>query len=409
MEAAHVRAEGLAPAIPPRALRALEGDLDLELDITPPDPPVITSPSNGALLALSNVTVSGTAEPSSTVTVTYSSGGSASGVVDGAGSFAIGRTLVNGTHIVRATARDAAGNISGESASVTFTTDTIPPARPQITAPANGASTNGSLVTISGSAEPASTIQVFEGAQVASATTGGNGFWSTSATFPSGTHSIVARAKDAAANTSTSSLTTTFTIDLTAPGAPIITSPAEGAVINAAQSVIVGYSEPASQILIYRGLTVVATTTAGFDGAWSQRLTVESGAISVRAQARDNAGNASPLSAERTFVVDATPPSVRFTTADGSIITQLDTQRIRGTADDDHAVKSITLDFYDVAGRGVASSQTICTGCPGADVTWEAASTPLLGRYVIRAYANDSVGNKSLQASISVIFVRVTP
>jgi large repetitive protein len=377
-------------------------------DTTPPDPPVITTPTNGALLAQTNVTVGGTAEPFSTVTVTYSSGGSASGTADGAGAFAIGRSVVNGTHVVKATARDAAGNVSGESAPISFTTDTIPPARPQITAPTNGGHVNTTTVTISGSAEPASTVQVFEGAQIAVTTTGGNGAWTTSASFAPGAHSIVARATDAAGNTSMTSLTTTFTVDITAPPVPVITSPAEGAVINPAQAVIEGVAEPAAQILLYRGLTVVAVTTAAYDGSWSQRLAVESGQIGVRAQARDNAGNASSLSAERTFIVDATPPSVRFSTADGSIITQLDTARIRGTAEDNHAVKSITLDFYDVAGRG-SSSQTICTGCPGASVTWEAASTPLVGRYVIRAYATDVVGNRSPEATITVIFVRATP
>lgn len=404
MEATSVRAAVLGPAAPPDATT---DPLPLS-DTIPPEPPVITSPTDGALLALTNVTIVGTAEAAATVTVTYSSGGTASGTADGSGAFAIGKTLVNGVHVVRATARDAAGNVSGESASVTFTTDTVPPARPQITLPANNASTNLSLVAIKGTAEPSSTIAVFEGAQIATAVTAGNSQWSTSATFSPGNHSILARATDAAGNTSTMSLATSFNVDTVAPGVPVISSPAEGAVINASQAVIIGSAEPAAQILLYRGLTVVATTTASHDGSWSQRLTVESGEIGVRVQARDNAGNASALSPERTFTVDATPPAVRFSTANGTIITQLDTTRIRGTADDDHAVKSVTLDFYDAAGRG-SSSQTICTGCPGADVTWEAASTPLVGRYVVRAYATDAVGNRSPEATITVIFVRATP
>lgn len=405
MNVTRALAAGFAPVAAARTL----ADENEAFDTTPPDPPVIGAPANGALLATANVTVSGAAEAGSTVTVTYSSGGSASGTADGGGAFAIGRTLVDGTHIVRATARDAAGNVSGESAAVTFTTDTRPPTRPQITLPANGSFTNVTSVTIRGTAEPGSTVQVFEGAQIASATTAGNGVWTTSATFSAGPHAISARARDAAGNTSTVSLTTSFTVDLVAPPPPTIISPEQNAVISASQAIITGTAEPGAQILLYRGLTVVATTTAGFDGAWSQRVTVESGVIGVRAQARDNAGNASSLSDERLFTVDATPPSVRFTTADGSIITQLDTERIRGTATDDNAVRSVTLDFYDVAGRGVASSQTICTGCPGTPVTWEASSTPLVGRYVVRAYATDGVGNRSPEASITVIFVRVTP
>lgn len=383
--------------------------MDQGLEPFAPSAPVITAPADGALLALSNVTVEGTADAGAEVTVSFSSGGTGTDIADAFGVFQVGRMLVDGVHTVTAIARDGLGGVSPQSAPVTFTTDTRAPSRPQIQVPTSGSSTNNATVTIRGTAEAASTIQVFEGSQIASTTTAGNGVWTTSAVFGAGSHAISARARDAAGNTSTASLTTTFTVDLTAPGAPVISSPAAGAVLAPSQTVVSGSSEAGATILLYRYGSVVATTIAAFDGSWSQRLTVGAGDVGVRAQARDIAGNISPLSDERVFTVDATPPSVRFTTPDGTVITQLDQTRVRGVADDDHGVRTITLDFYDIAGRGVASSQTICTGCPGTPTSWEASTTPLVGRYVVRAYATDIVGNRSLEASITVTFVRITP
>ena len=50
------------------------------------------------------------------------------------------QALADGTHAITATATDAAGNVSGVSNTVNLTIDTVAPAAPVITSPADGTS-----------------------------------------------------------------------------------------------------------------------------------------------------------------------------------------------------------------------------------------------------------------------------
>ena len=99
------------------------------VDTLAPDAPVITSPSSGSTLALDTPTLTGTAEPGAWVTV------SVDGVVVGtvqansAGEWSLppSTVLPDGPHQATATATDAAGNVSTDSAPVDFVVDTVAP------------------------------------------------------------------------------------------------------------------------------------------------------------------------------------------------------------------------------------------------------------------------------------------
>src|SRR5690606_18305835 len=114
--------------------------VEFTVDTVAPGTPVITGPTDGALLTDTTPDITGTAEPSSTVTVTIDGVVAGTTTADAAGSwtFTPSSPLGEGPHTVTATATDAAGNESPQSSAVTFTIDSVPPGAPVITGPATG-------------------------------------------------------------------------------------------------------------------------------------------------------------------------------------------------------------------------------------------------------------------------------
>ncbi|KAA9332137.1 hypothetical protein F0P96_11655 [Hymenobacter busanensis] len=98
--------------------------------------------------------------------------------------------------------------------------DDTAPAAPVVSAPANGSSTNDNTPTYSGTAEASSTVRVYvDGTSIGTTTASGAGNWSLTQTtaLTGGSHTVYATATDAANNTSASSNTNTFMVDITAP------------------------------------------------------------------------------------------------------------------------------------------------------------------------------------------------
>jgi len=120
-------------------------------------------------------------------------------------------------------------NVSGSQA------DTTPPLAPVISTPASGSSTNDNTPTFAGTAEALSTVRLYDGTNTtpkATTTASSTGSWSaTSSTLSSGTHSLTAKATDAAGNTSPASAAKSITIDTTAPKVSI-SSPSSGSTIR---------------------------------------------------------------------------------------------------------------------------------------------------------------------------------
>jgi uncharacterized protein YhjY with autotransporter beta-barrel domain len=255
------------------------------VDTIAPSTPVIISPTSGVLLQ-AVTTVSGTGEPLSQVVVYINDGSPAvSAPVEGTGAEAVrpgfnlfGSTEVdaNGVWTIQrrtrpgnegfgpqsivtgsvgetavqlyAVGRDNVANQSGESATVTLTTDIVPPAPPVITGPTPGQTFQGGTPTFSGTAEPGSTIDVYVDGNLNGRTTAtGSGSWSYAFTDPApgalaapsgdgrqsglsaGSHSVYTISTDPAGN-STTSATVTFNVVLLSINE---TSLANGAVASA--------------------------------------------------------------------------------------------------------------------------------------------------------------------------------
>ncbi|EPS9198788.1 Ig-like domain-containing protein, partial [Pseudomonas aeruginosa] len=175
------------------------------VDAVAPATPVV-NPSNGS-------TLSGTAEPGATVTLTDGSGNPIGQVTaDGSGnwSFTPGTPLPNGT-VVNATATDASGNTSAGSS---VTVDSVAPATPVVN-PSNG-------TTLSGTAEPGSSVTLTDGSgnPIGQVTADGSGNWSFTPSTPLADGTVVnATATDPAGNTSGQGSTT---VDGVAPATPTV-------------------------------------------------------------------------------------------------------------------------------------------------------------------------------------------
>ncbi len=136
--------------------------------------------------------------------------------------------LADGPHAVRATATDAAGNVSVSSNTNSFTVDTIPPPAPVVVTPANGSVTSDNTPTYSGTAEPGVTVTVIvDGVSVGTTTATAGGTWSFTPAAPlaDGPHTVKATAMDVAGNTSADSNTNSFIVDTVAPAAPVVSTP----------------------------------------------------------------------------------------------------------------------------------------------------------------------------------------
>lgn len=378
------------------------------VDTVAPAAPVITSPAQGAFLNTNNVTIAGDAEPFASVDVVVGTVVVGTGIANGAGSWTANVFFPDGAHTVTAVAVDAAGNRSPHSAPRSFTVDTVAPSAPVIEEPEESSTQTTDPVVVSGTGEPAATIEVREGFIVVGTTQAdGEGNWTVEISFANGVHSITARAIDHAANVSPASAVRTFTVnvsvDVVAPTPPILVDPA-AASIQPGRVIFRGTAEPGSTVRIYEGASVIAHGSAPA-GIFELAATLPTGPHTVTATATDAAGNASAPTPPRSFTVDATRPGISIDTANGSIfLPLLQTVLIEGTASDNTAVVLVEIEVRDLLGRLVLTeTASVCTGCPGPLVVWKDEPDLLAGIYDVTASAVDLVGNRSIPATIQII------
>ncbi|MBE2252462.1 MAG: hypothetical protein IAE78_23215, partial [Myxococcus sp.] len=395
------------------------------VDTVAPAAPVVTEPSNASTIGLTSPTVRGTAEANAIVTVIVDSVAAGTVVADATGNWTFTTApLSQGQHSVSATARDAAGNVSPAATQVTFTVDTtvldtsvltgprtptndatasfsfssnkspvtfecsldmaafspcpnpasfsalsdgqhrlevrarfsttdvdttpasfmwtvdtMAPAAPLLTSPANGAVLSASMVTITGDAEPNSTVTIIldsgiAGTVVADAT--GAFSLTLPTTLADGAHTVSARATDGADNTGPVSAVNTFTVDTVAPVAPTLTQPLSGALLSTARPVVSGTAEPGATVVVTIDGVAIGAVVADAMGRFSvtPATALMDGMHTASATARDAGGNVSPSSAPRTFVTDTTPPTAPVIVAPGSGAVSSDaTPAVAGTAE----------------------------------------------------------------------------
>ncbi|NJM42245.1 MAG: adhesin, partial [Anaerolineae bacterium] len=284
----------------------------ITIDSTVPATPAITSPAPGSVVSDTTPTLSGTAEPSSTVTIKDGPTTICTAVADASGAWTctLSTPLSNGPHSITASSTDPAGNTSPSSAPTAITVDNAAPSAPVITVPAASSTTSDNTPTISGTAEPNSTVQVTEGGTpICTAVTDGSGNWSCTPSTPlaNGSHTIQATARDAAGNTSSAS-PRSFSISNVAPS---ITAPTPGTVVSDTTPTFTGTGTPGGLVTVTTSPTgtVLCTTTIDASGNWTctPGTPLTDGPQSVAATISNPGGTTTtpPI----TFGVDSTAPT----------------------------------------------------------------------------------------------------
>ena len=232
------------------------------------------------------VTASGTAEPGTTVTVTWPDGSTATVVADGSGNWSAESPGPQGSGPVTVVATDPAGNTS---APVTQTyTDTSVPAAPTALTVSDGDGDN--QVTASGTAEPGTTVTVtWPDGSTATVVADGSGNWSAESPGPQGSGPVTVVATDPAGNTS-APVTQTYT-DTSVPAAPTALTVSDGDGDN--QVTASGTAEPGTTVTVTWPDGSTATVVADGSGNWSAELPGPQGSGPVTVVATDPAGNTS--------------------------------------------------------------------------------------------------------------------
>ncbi|MBD2843899.1 S-layer homology domain-containing protein [Paenibacillus sp. IB182496] len=372
--------------------------ITVEDDIKP-DAPIITDPAEGDYTT-ATPTITGTAEPDSTVAITIDEGTPANETAGGSGNWSHtpAAALGQGAHTVSATATDAAGNVSDASATVSFMVDTVSPAQPTITAPADGATVTTKKPAITGTTEDGTTVTVaLDGGTPQAATVNGSDWsYTPSAELSEGAHTVSVVAEDEADNASTPPATSSFTVDTLPPNVPSITAPADGTAMSNAQPIITIEADGADSVTVYFGGDEQgqATLDAGTTWTYTPATVLPDDTYVVTADASDAHGNTSAASAPVTFTVDTEKPDAPIITdpAEGDYTTG--TPTITGTAEPDSTV-AVVID------GGTAVDET-------ADDSGNWSHTPATvlnqGSHTVSATATDAAGNVS-DASATVIFM----
>jgi len=190
----------------------------------------MTAPAGGSTVSGTTVTVSATAADNIGVAgVQFKVDGASVGAEDTVSPYSVtwnSTTVANGSHTLTAVARDAAGNTTtatGVTVTVTNAVDNTAPTV-SMTAPTGGSTVSGSSVTVSATASDnigvAGVQFLLDGAATgAEVTTAPYAVvWNTTSSA-NGTHTLAARARDGAGNTTTSA-SVTVTVSNVGPSCP---------------------------------------------------------------------------------------------------------------------------------------------------------------------------------------------
>jgi hypothetical protein len=303
---------------------SLSQSLTIRIDTQAPGTPSLVVPTYiNAASAGGNVSVSGTAEAGSTVTISASDGAGhsmipATAIAQSNGSWAATNLnlsgLTDGSVTFTASAQDLAGNVSA-TASATSTKDTAAPAGTTITplvvsSAATSSSTPASSATVSGTAEAGATVSLSVsgagGSPVSgSARANASGYWSVAglnlASFTDGQLTYAAYATDPAGNagqtvTQTGTKKTTTTT-------PAFTSAPATIMANKVSSVALAGTAEAGASVVVTAIDAVgqsASATVSGSASWSATLDLSllnSGQITFTATATDPYGNTASASA----------------------------------------------------------------------------------------------------------------
>ncbi|QCC98612.1 hypothetical protein E7739_22460 [Enterobacter cloacae] len=341
---------------------------------------------------------------------------------NGSWSFTPGTALADGSHNFTATVTDGVGRTSEPTGGFGIVVDTkAPDAASDLLVTDNvgayqgpvvsGDTTDDNTPTLSGRAEPGSTVNIIDNGQViGTAKVNPDGTWSYTPDQPlaNGAHDLTTTVTDPSGNTGPEGSHVVITVDVV-PGKVEITavtddtgsvagSLSQGALTDDTRPQISGTAKAGSTVTIMDGSNVLGTTTAGADGTWSFTPSVDLGRgdHTFTATAKDPMGNES-ASSSWTVTIDTDAPvkptidaalddvgSVQGNLANGGT-TDDPTPTLSGKAEAGSTVK-----IYDQNGLlGEVTAK--------ADGTWSFSPVAKLpeGEHRFHVTATDKAGNTS--------------
>ncbi|AGC91524.1 putative biofilm-associated protein [Staphylococcus warneri SG1] len=344
------------------------------LDKTPPEVPTINPVTS------EDKTITGKAEPNSTVTVTFPDGTTANATTDGDGNYTIdipANEDLKGGEALPVTSTDGAGNQSG--AATTTVTDTTAPTVPTI----NPVTSEDK--TITGHAEPGSTVTVtFPDGNTATGTTDADGNYVINIPTDEdlkGGEELPVTSTDKAGNKS--DVATTEVTDTTAPEAPTVNP------VTSDDTTITGKAEPNSTVTVTFPDGTTATGNTDADGNYVIDIPSNEdlkGGETLPVTSTDKAGNTSQPAS--TVVTDTTAPTVPSV-----IPVSSEDKTVTGKAEPG---STVTVTFPDGT---TASGTTDADGNYTIDIP---ANEDLKGGETLPVTATDKDGNKSEEATTTV-------
>ncbi|MBT1760752.1 Ig-like domain repeat protein [Enterobacter hormaechei subsp. xiangfangensis] len=341
---------------------------------------------------------------------------------NGSWSFTPDTALADGSHSFTATVTDGVGRTSEPTGGFGIVIDTkAPDAASDLLVTDNvgayqgpvvsGDTTDDNTPTLSGRAEPGSTVNIIDNGQVIGSTkVNPDGTWSFTPdqALSNGEHDLTTTVTDPSGNTGPEGSHVVITVDVV-PGKVEITgvtddagsvtgSLSQNAVTDDTRPQISGTAKAGSTVTIMDDSNVLGTTTAGADGAWSFTPSVDlgRGEHTFTATAKDPMGNES-ASSSWTVTIDTDAPvkptidaalddvgSVQANLANGGT-TDDPTPTLSGKAEAGSTVK-----IYDQNGLlGEVTAK--------ADGTWSFSPTAKLpeGEHRFHVTATDRAGNTS--------------
>jgi hypothetical protein len=269
------------------------------VDATPPDTSIDSGPS-GVVGSASAVFGFSSSEAGSTFECSLDGG--AYGTCSSPKDYA---ALSDGSHTFRVKATDAAGNTDVTPASRSWTVDTQAPEAPVIGSPTNNSYNATGNVTVTGTAEPFSTVSILDGTASMGTTQEANASrdWSKALTSVSeGSHTYTARATDAAGNTSVVSNARVVIVDTISPQTSIDSGPSNTTATNSARFAFSSENGAKFQCSL---------DGAAYETCMSPKefTDLTNGSHTFQVRATDAAGNTDLTPASRTWTMDTTLPN----------------------------------------------------------------------------------------------------
>jgi hypothetical protein len=303
----------------------------------------------------------------------------------------------NGSHVVKAVARDGRGNQSTSAVTVSVSNDVSAPAV-ALTNPAHGTTVNGTLAVSATAADdhgvfgvqfkldgvPLGTEDAAEPFELS---------WNT-LTTSNGIHTLTAVARDAAGKETAASVVVTVANDATAP-VVAITNPAGGGVrgtVTIAATATDDIGIAGVRFLIDGSNLGPEDTTAPYEATWVTSG-VGNGVHTLTAVARDAAGRETTASTVVTVANDTTAPAIAITSPVlGAIVAGF--VAVLAGASDDHGVAGVQ---FELDGAPIGDEDTVAP----YELLWDAANSPD-GEHTLTAVARDAAGNQATAASVLV-------